>query len=194
MFTSLIIFLLLLLLLPWNVYGVTGSDENEIPCCYSGNHSIVDILNNVTNNTIINISTDVVLSSNVIREGLNNITIIGQGNPTVKCSGIGSVKFVSCNNVTIEGISWKRCGFKTQDEAYTNSGIAFYSSSSIAIQNCSFHHSTGQAVVLLKVSGNVYITNCLFTHNKYYNHHGAAIYYTSSLEQSTQVQLVINKL
>ena len=48
------------------------------------------------------------LSSNVTLEGLNNITIIGQGNPTVNSNDIGSVKFVSCNNVTIEGISWER--------------------------------------------------------------------------------------
>ena len=34
--------------------------------------------------------------------------------------------------------------------------------------------------------------NCQFTHNKYYKGHGAAIYYTSSPEQNTQVQLVIN--
>ena len=65
-------------------------------------------------------------------------------------------------------------------------------SSNIVIQGCSFHNSTAQAVVLSNISGNVYINNCQFTHNKYHKGHGAAIYYTSSPEQSTQVQLVIN--
>jgi len=48
----------------------SGSGEDDVSCCNSGNYytfySIVDVLNNVTSNAIINISTDVVLSSNVI--------------------------------------------------------------------------------------------------------------------------------
>ena len=99
------IFLLLLLL--WSVIGVnsvnpvypstdteddvsgSGSDgKDDLPCCSSGNYtfySIVDVLNNVTSNTIIKISTDVVLSSNVTLKGINSIRIIGQGNSTVNC-------------------------------------------------------------------------------------------------------------
>ena len=199
--------LIFLLVFPiWNVDEVkgvkddvngSGSDEDEIPCCNietiifsTGVYSIDDVLNNVTtSNTIINISTDVVLSSTVTLEGLNNITIIGQGNPTVNCNDIGSVKFVSCNNVTIEGVNWERCG-STKLSAY--SGVKFYNSSNIFIKDSYFYNSTGQAVVLSNVSGNVYINNCQFTNNKYHKGHGAAIYYTSSPEQSTQVQLVIN--
>ena len=166
----------------------SGSDEDDIPCCNIENYtfySIVDVLNNVTtNNTVINILTDVVLSSNVTLEGLNNITIIGQENPTVNCNDIGSVKFVACNNVTIEGVIWERCGFDNAP------GIKFYNSSDIVLQSSSFHHSVGQAVVLSHMSGNVYINNCQFTHNKYRKGHGAAIYYTSSPKHST-IQLVI---
>ena len=172
----------------------SGSDEDEIPCSNmktiifsTGVYSTVDVLNNVTtSNTIINISTDVVLSSIVTLEGLDNIRIIGQGNSTVNCNDIGSVKFISCNNVTIEGVIWERCGFDNAP------GIEFYNSSNIVLQSSSFHHSVGQAVVLSNMLGNVYINDCQFTHNKYYKGHGAAIYHTSSPEQSTQVQLVIN--
>ena len=211
MFTRLTVLLLLLLLL-WNVDGVksdidvhpsndtkddvsvSDSDEDEIPCCNIGNYytfySIDDVLNNVTtSNTIINISIDVVLSSNVILEGLNNITIIGQGNPTVNCNDIGSVKFVSCYNVTIEGVNWELYG-SINLPAYP--GVKFYNSSNIFIKDSSFHCSRQHAVVLSNMSGNVYINNCQFTHIKYHKGHGAAIYYTSSPEQSTQVQLVIN--
>ena len=187
MLTRLIILLFHLFLL-WNVDGVNGSGS-EIPCCNSGNytfHSFFDALNNITSNTIIKISTDVVLSSNVIIEDLNNITITGQGNPTVNCNGIGSVKCVSCNNVTIEGVNWEKCGSNNKP------GIELYKSFSIVLDNTFFHHSIGPAFVLSKVSGNVCINNCQFTHNKYHKGHGAAIYYTSSPEQSTQVQLVIN--
>ena len=167
----------------FNVYfSGSGSDEDNVPCCSSRNYtlySIVDALNNVTSNAIINISTDVVLSSNVILEGLRNITIIGQGNPTVNCNDITSVKFVSCNNVTIENVHWKRCG------SVNKPGIEFFNTSNIAIQSSSFYHLTGKAVALSKVSGNVSINNCQFTHNKYHKGHGAAIYYTPSHEQST---------
>ena len=164
-----LIFLLIFLI--WNVDGVkgvkddvssSGSYEDEIPCCNietiifsTGVYSIDDVLNNVTtSNTIIKISTDVVLSSNVTLEGLNNITIIGQGNPTVNCNDIGSVKFVSCNNITIEGVNWERCG-STKLSAYP--GVKFYNSSNIFIKDSSFYNSTGQAVVLSNMSGNMYI-------------------------------------
>ena len=169
--------------------GSGGDEVDEIPCCNSGNYtfySIVDALNSVTSNTIIKVSTDVVLPSNVMLEGLDNITIIGVGIPTVNCNDTGSVKFVSCNNVIIEGVNWEMCGSNKFP------GIEFYDSSIISIQSCSFQHSRRQAVALSKVSGNVFINNCQFTHNKYHKGHGVAIYYTSSPEQSTQVQLVIN--
>ena len=94
------------------------------------------------------------------------------------CNGIGSLKFVSCNNVTIEGVNWDRCG------SVNNPGMEFDSTSNIVIQHCSFHHSSGRIFTL---SGNVSINNCLFTHNKYHRGHGAAIYYTSSYEQSTHL-------
>ena len=164
-------------------------DKNDPPCCTARNqffHSIVDVLSNVTSNAIVNLAGYVMLSSNVILNNLENVTISGQGNSTVNCNGIGAVKFVSCNNVTIKGVNWERCG--SNESTYP--GMEFYNSSDIVIQNCFFHHSTGQAIVVLsKVSGNVYINNCQFTHNKYHEGHGAAIHYTSSPEQR---QLVIN--
>jgi len=158
-----------------------GSDEGD---CSSGTYafySLADVSNNTSCNIIIRISTNLVLSSNILFKGVNNITIIGQGNPTVNCNDIGSVRFVSCNNITIKSVNWERCG------SVNNPGIEFNNSSNIAIQNCSFHHSTGKAVSLSKLSGNVSINNCQFTHNKYHKGHGAAIYYTSNHEQSAQL-------
>ena len=194
------IFLLLLLL--WSVEEVNsfnpvnpGADtEDDVSGsgkykddCSTGNYtfnSMVDVPNSVSCNIIIDISTDILLSSNVLLKGVNNITIVGQGDPIVNCNYNRSVKFVSCNNVTIEGVNWERCG------SVNSPGIEFNNTSNITIESCSFHHSTGKAVSLSKVSGNVSINNCQFTRNKYHKGHGAAIYYTSSHEQSTQ--LVIN--
>ena len=98
--------------------------------------------------------------------------MIGYGNPTVNCHGIGAVKFTSCNNVTIKGINWKRCGSSNDTH---HPGIGFYNSSNIEIQNCSFHNSTGQAVALSKVSGNVHIDNVKIFNIKY-EYHGAALF------------------
>ena len=192
---------LLLLFLLWNANGVKSDNdaypssketECEVKCSFSDlNESCVhlfsddeDILNcSLSNNSIILISTDIVLSSKVTIQGVNSIAIIGQNNSNVSCNDIGSVKFVSCNNVTIKGVNWERCG------SVYNPGLQFYNTSNIAIQNCSFHHSTGKAVTLSKVSGNVSINNCQFTHNKYHKGHGAAIYYASSHEESSQVAI-----
>ena len=192
----------ILILLISNIEGLTTissiiakssgnqTDKNQVPCCILGNHhfnSIVQVLSNVTSNAIVTLVSDAVLSSIITLQNLENITITGQRNPTVNCNGVGAIKFDSCSNVTIKGISFKRCGRRS---AYP--GIEFYHSLNVILDSCSFRYSIRQAVVLSKVSGKVYINNCQFTHNKYYNKHGAAIYYTSSPEQGTQVQVAIN--
>ena len=163
-----------------------GTMHTELTYCITDNFFPVfdDVFSDVSNNSVINITRDVALSSNVLLEGFENVTIIGQGNPTVNCNGIGSVKFVSCNDVTIEGVSWERCG------SINLPGIELYNSFNITIQNCSFHHSIRQAVVLSKVSGNVYINNCQFTQNNYYEGHGAVLYYSKGNEDY-QLRLII---
>ena len=68
-------------------------------------HSTFDTLVDVaSNNSIINISTTTVLSSIVVLEYLENITIIGD---SIDCNNTGSVKFISCKNVTFKSISWE---------------------------------------------------------------------------------------
>ena len=105
---------------------------------------------------------------------LNNITIIGQGNPTVNCNGTGALKFVTCKNVTIEGINWQKCG--TSNISSTNSGIEFHNSSNILIISCLLYKFTGQAILLSNVSGNVLIHNCTFMYNSQYGGHGTAVF------------------
>jgi len=131
-----------------------------------GVSSISTLVKTAGNNSIINIINITVLSSNVVLKHFENITIIGD---YINCNSIGSVRFVSCNNVTIKSVSWTKCGTSA------NPTIEFYNSSNIVLCNCSFNNSTGQAVVLSKASGNVSINNCQFTHNKEYEGHGTAI-------------------
>ena len=183
---------------PWNngdedlASGSGGGNQrgqDKLPGCVSGNytfHSIDDILNNISsNNTIVNITTDVVLSSNVTLEGLENIMIIGHRNPVVKCNDVGAVKFISCKNITIEGIQWEGCGSKDYP------GVEFYNSFNFSFERCSFHNSKGKSVLLSQVSGNVYIKNCNFTHKIKYSGHGAAIHYSTFTTSHGQHKLVV---
>ena len=164
----------ILILLISNIEGLTNisskiasssgnqTDKNQVPCCILGNHhfnSIVQVLSNVTSNAIVTLVSDAVLSSIMILQNLENITITGQGNPTVNCNGVGGIKFDSCSHVTIKGVSFKRCGRRS---AYP--GIEFYHSSNVIFDSCSFCYSIRRAVVLSKVSGKVYINNCQFVH------------------------------
>jgi len=146
-----------------------GNDQNQLACCVNGNctfHSFEDALGNVTNNVVIDIKTSVVLSSSFTLENFNNILIKSHTNATVLCTNGGNLHFVSCNNVTIEGIIWQGCG-----------GPHFYNSSNVTIQDCYFHNSTRQAVVMSEVSGDVHIKDCQFAHNNNYGGHGSALYY-----------------
>ena len=106
---------------------------------------------------------------------LNNISIIGHNNPTINCSSAGGIRFTSCYNCTIEGITWDGCGSKNFNGS-SIPVIKFFLSSNIVIQNCTFLNSLRQAVVLSEVSKNVKIYHCNFPFNKCYKCHGTALY------------------
>jgi len=164
-------------------------DQNERPCCEIENriyHSLDDALSNLTSNSLITLTTDVIIASRVTLKGLHNIAIVGQGNRSINCNGTGAINFAICTNVTIENIDWEKCG--SSNESYP--GISFYKSSNLTIQRCSFNSSTGQSVVLSEVSGNVHITNSLFTNDSQHSGHGAALHYTPG--EVNYTQLVIN--
>ena len=150
-----------------------------LPCCIVENYtfdSITDAFQNLTSNAVVIITRDIVLPSIETLENLNNITIIGQGNPTVNCDGTGAIQFISCNTVTIVGITWDRCGNSSKP------GIEFSNSSNVALQTSSFCNSTGQTIVLSNVIGIVYINNCQFSQNDHYQKHGAALYYSKGID------------
>ena len=136
----------------------------------------------------INITTDIVLSAKLVLEYFENITIVGHGKVTLYFESHGAVKFVSCKDVTIEGINWKSYSFRNET---SQPKIEFYKSSKVAIHNCSFHHIRGSAIVLSEVLGNVHINSCRFTHNIQYGDHGAVIYYSSETVSHTNLLLVI---
>ena len=155
----------------------TSGDGDDFICCVYGNcycHSLDYALTNLNNNVLINITSDMTLSSHAEMSDLQNVSIIGHNNPTVNCTNAGGMHFTFCHNCIIKGIIWNGCGTKAKP------GLKLSYSSNIIIQNCSFQHSIGQAVVLLEVAGDVNISHCQFVYNSHYRGHGAAIHYSSS--------------
>ena len=142
-----------------------GNDSTE--CCINGTctcSSLSTALLNITNNTIINITSESVALNNTTTMGsgkLTNITITGS-NVTIMCNNSGSVYCESCGDVMIEGITWDRCG----DPNGTNiAGVTFNGTSNISLVNCTFQHSLLRAVCLLEVSNNILIQGCNFLSN-----------------------------
>ena len=155
-------------------YG-SGEYDNNM-CCVYGNctcNSLDQALANLTSNVLINIMTDVTLSTLIERSDLQNISIIGHNNPIVNCKNDTGIHFKLCHNCIIEGIFWNRCG------STTIAGLKLNDPSNVTIQNCSFELSLGQVIVLSEVSGNVNINNCNFVNNGQYRDHSTAIHYLS---------------
>ena len=158
--------------------GGSGERDGNYGLCPYGDcscNSLNHALANLSSNIRINITTDVMLSSFIERSGLHNVSIIGHNNPTVKCINDGGIHFTLCHNCTIQGVTWHGCGSKTK------AGLTLNNSSNIAIQNCTFQHSLGQAVILSEVSGDISISYCSFLNNNQYRYHGTAIHYSSKL-------------
>ena len=157
----------------------SGEDDNSYICCMPyGNcscNSLDYALANLASNVLINITSNVTLSSPIIVSYIENVTIIGHNNPTVNCERVGVLHFTNSLNCIIEGITWHGCGIENSQPA-----IKVSNSSNMSIKNCIVQYSRGQAVLLSDVSGDVNISHCNFVHNNRHRAHGAAILYSSS--------------
>ena len=63
-------------------------------CCVYGNctcDSLDNAVANLTSNVLINIATDMMLSSLIKLSHLQNVSIIGHNNPTVNCKHVGGI-------------------------------------------------------------------------------------------------------
>ena len=175
----------------YSTYG-SGSDYDSLNHCIdddnSSYYSLHQALTNLTSNVLINITTDVVLSSIVPLLDLANITITGHNNPTVNCNNSGVLQFTSCNSIIIDGIIWNRCGYNSDnsladdsDNSLANAALEFANSSTISIQKCSFQYSKGQIFVLSDISGVFNIKNCRFVYNTAeYEDDGSIIHHSSN--------------
>ena len=170
---------------------VNGGDDNSRICCVHENcsySSLDQCLANLTSNILINITTDVTLSSLIRASNLSHVSIIGHDYPTVNCKSVGGIHFQFCHNCTIQGITWDGCGSPFIP------GLKFSYSSNVSIQNCTFQRLLGQAMKLRGVLGDVTICDCKFTNNNDYMGHGAAIQFSSNdTRNSFQYVLTISR-
>ena len=163
-------------------------------CCVYGNcscHSLDHALANLTSNVLINITTDMMLLSHIKASNIENVSIIGHNNPTVNCQNVGGIHFNFCHNCIIQGIIWDGCGAENINTK-VKPVLKFSYPSNITIQNCSFQHSTGQAVVLSEVLGDANINHCNFAYNSHYRGHGAALHYSSYASKHSSLVFIIN--
>ena len=133
--------------------------------CYCNN--LEDLLNGLESHTLVNITENVTLSSVIELEYISNISIIGYNNITVICVNGGGINFQGSSNLTIEGITWIKCGNNHTPVISINEyGIkSMLLSSGIIIQNCTFQHSMLQAIFITYVNEDVNIKHCNFTNN-----------------------------
>ena len=148
-----------------NINNDDGTNSTE--CCVNGMcvcSSLYTALVNIASNTIINVTSKSVAMNNATTMGsgrLANITITGS-NVTIMCNNSGSLYCESCNNVTIEGITWDSCGNPNRANI---AGVTFNGTSNISLVNCTFQHSQTTAVSLSEVSNYIFIQHCKFLSN-----------------------------
>ena len=134
------------------------------PSCTS---SLSCTLTNLKNNTVINITSEVVTLSDIVGMGsgnLNNITITGNG-ATIMCDNTGGVYCESCSNVIIRGITWHQCGCSHPPLA---PALNFTIVSYMSIHNCFFIKSSGCPVFLYYGRESITITDTYFVDNNFY--------------------------
>ena len=182
-----------------NTIRAIGSDSGSgafmsSSCCVYGNcscSSLYSLLVNLSSNHVINITTDITLSSVVFVNNKSNIRIVGYNNPTVYCYNYGGLRLVSCYNCTIEGITWKGCGGRDISDNNIHPVLQLSNSFSILIKNCTFKNSVGQALILSGATHDVTVNYCNFLHNKQYGGHGTAIYCSNILHHSAPTLILL---
>ena len=130
------------------VITINNNGISSLLCCNHGLcmcSSLYMALTFTDSNTVINITSPAVSLNTVVLVGfdngvgknLNNITITSNGDATVMCSNTGTVFCAMCSNVTVQAITWDRCG----DINYPKTaGITFHKVSNLSIINCIFQN------------------------------------------------------
>ena len=176
------------------VYASLNPDES-IACCEGHGNSICSTFSNaldsLTSGTMItiNVTKELELSSIKLLKNLQSVAITGHNNPTVVCKNGGRLKFSSCHDCRVEGITWVGCG---TSGLHDQPAILFYNSSNVTVQNCSFMQSGGPAVVLSEISGCANINHCKFKNTTQYKGHSVSMHYSSGTAETSELVFMKN--
>ena len=170
-----------------DINGIVMCSDQKAFECLSENckcNDLGQLLDGVGSNTVVNIADKAILSSYVELFYLTNVSIIGQNNLTVFCMNTHAIVIDSCNNLTIQGITWIGCGVYSLSNTRAAITISsYYYVSSVIIQKTSFQYSIGPAIEVrvmdypIPIKLNLIIDQCNFMNNNNYRGHGAAITY-----------------
>ena len=173
---------------------VNSNGTSSIFCCLFGFctcNSFSNALFHIQNNTMINIISPVVSLDTLMHiQRKSNITITSKDGTKVICSGVGSLVFSACSDVTIEAVTWDHCG----DMKYPNvAGVGFYDSiSNISIINCTFQQFTLCATVYVEIqTGDIKVVNSKFIFNAISSASVCHIYSTLLVTSSGDINIVI---
>ena len=156
------------------VYGkiiTVNNSNNSSSCCVNGTcpcSSLSSALCNVSDNTVINITSESVTLHDIVGMGsgnLSNITITGNG-ATIMCNNTGGVYCESCSNITIMGITWYQCGHNDSKQPMTQiPALNFTNVFNMTIHKCTFQNSSGCPVYLQHALESITIKDSYFMHN-----------------------------
>jgi len=157
------------------VYGTTITINNDgkdsVDCCMKETclcSSLSSALHYMQNNTVINITSKLVMLHDILEMGsghLSNITITGNG-VTIMCNNTGGVYCESCGNVTIRGITWYQCGHNDPGRPITHTPtLDFMNISNLIIQDCIFQNSSGCPVYVQHAREKITINGSSFMAN-----------------------------
>ena len=137
------------------VIEVNNEGNDRTSCCMQGMclcASLFKALQQIENNTVINITSPLVTlhSSTEMGSGnLDNITITGNG-ATVACNNSAILTCFYCNNIVIQETTWDQCG-NSNHPSYIYA-IGFVNVTNISILACTFQFSKVCKTVILDPS------------------------------------------
>ena len=182
------------------VITVNNDGNTTLLCCRDGMcacSSLYNALNFTENNTVVNITSHSVLLNAFVHIGLrqkqrlNNITITGNNGAVVMYNNTGTILCDMCSNVTIEAITWDRCGDITNPNT---GGVVLNSTSNISIINCTFQYFTMSCttVYLSYPAGDINLINSKFMFNTVSNASLCETFYSSLLIFQATSNIFIN--
>ena len=138
---------------------VRCSDYREYYICSENQTCSCKHIEDISNNSQVSITDDLIIDPPINLEMLENISFIGFNNPTIT----GELRFMSCRILKIKDLTWEQ---PSRINSRLNSSLTFSHVYDIMVSNCSFQNLIGQVISLSDVSGYVSIIHCNFKHNK----------------------------